>query len=239
MTGARWRAFALLVAALGGLAALAIAARTRAPEPLAARSEGRRLLLLTSLPLIFGEGFSLDGGGSPALTALERRYRVVPVSTTAAAELAQANLLLMAQPQAQPPEDLVALDRWVRGGGRLLLLADPQLDWPSERPLGDALRPPAMFMDTGLLEHWGLRLDTPEMPGSAKRELAGGQIATTSPGSLHGRCTISQDRFTADCRIGKGRAVVIADADFINTEQRGGGGNLEALLRALAQLEQP
>ena len=70
-------------------------------------------------------------------------------------------MLLMAHPLAQPAEALVDLDRWVRDGGRLLLLADPKLDWPSKRALGDTLRPPPAFADTGLLAHWGLRLDAP------------------------------------------------------------------------------
>ena len=74
-------------------------------------------------------------------------------------------MLLAAQPRALPAEELVALDAWVRRGGRLLLLADPMLEWPSERPLGDRLRPPALFADTGLLQHWGLRLDAPDERG--------------------------------------------------------------------------
>ena len=77
----------------------------------------------------------------------------------------------MAQPQAQPAEALVELDAWVRRGGRVLLLADPALEWPSERPLGDLLRPPAAFADTGLLGHWGLTLTPPEArgPGQPQR----------------------------------------------------------------------
>ena len=79
----------------------------------------------------------------------------------------------MAQPRAQPAEDLVALDNWVRGGGRVLLLADPMLEWPSERPLGDPFRPPPTFADTGLLAHWGLKLDAPDEPGRRVGELGG------------------------------------------------------------------
>jgi hypothetical protein len=241
MTRARWRALAVLAAILGAVAALAVAARNGGPRPLPARTERPTLMLLTSLPLVFGEQFTLEAGGSPALTALERRYRVVPVSTAAAAELRQGQLLLMAQPPAQAPEDLVALDRWVRAGGRVLLLADPTLDWPSERPLGDALRPPSMFMDTGLLGHWGVRLDTPEERGPATRELAGWTVETSSPGTLHGRCAISADRLTARCRPGKGQATIVADADLIDGSQPddASGRNLEAVVAALALLERP
>ena len=69
------------------------------------------MLLLTSLPLMFGEQFSLDQGGSDALTALEKHYRVLPISTTDPAELARGRLLLMAHPPAKIAEDLAQVRR--------------------------------------------------------------------------------------------------------------------------------
>src|SRR5690348_2993954 len=157
MTRARVRA---LVLATVVLVAGAVVLLDRKPGGLPPRPPSARpaLLLLTSLPLVFGEQFSLQASGSAALSALETRYRVLPISVSSPPELARCRLLLMAQPSPQPPEDLVALDEWVRGGGRVLLLADPMLEWPSARPLGDPLRPPPMFVDTGLLQHWGLTL---------------------------------------------------------------------------------
>jgi hypothetical protein len=241
MTRARWRALAMLVAVVLGAAALALAARSRSPEQLPDRAPSERpaLLLLTSLPLVFGEQFSLEGGGSPALTALEARYRVLPISVTDPAELAKGALLMMAQPQAQPPENLVALDRWVRGGGRVLLLADPLLERPSERPLGDALRPPPMFMDTGLLAHWGLRLDAPDERGAAVREVAGRRVQTVSPGALFGKCSVTKDRLIARCQLGKGKAIVVADADLLGIDHVKGAteANLDAINALLAELE--
>jgi hypothetical protein len=195
------------------------------------------LLLLTSLPLMFGENFSVNGG-SQALSALEARYRVVPISVTGDTDLAKGRLLLMAHPLAQPAEDLFALDAWVRRGGRVMLLADPALDWPSSRPLGDPLRPPPMFMDTGLLAHWGLRLDAPEKLGLQERSLAGYSILTVSPGRLIGGCAIGGAGLVAHCRIGKGRATIIADADFLDAERLGRASNLDSLLAELAALEQ-
>jgi hypothetical protein len=220
-------------------AAVAIAIGSREPATLAPRSPDKRpaLLLLTSLPLVFPDQFSLKGGGSPALTALDTRYRVVPISVTDQANLAKGRLLLMAHPLAQPAEDLVALDEWVRGGGRLLLLADPLLEWPSSRPLGDPLRPPPMFMDTGLLAHWGLRLDAPDVRGPREEMLGGHQILTDSPGRLIGGCAIGGGGLVAHCRIGKGRATIIADADFLDAERLGRSTNLDALLAELAALE--
>jgi hypothetical protein len=218
-----------------GLAQLGYAWFNRAPVRSAERPT---LLLLTSLPLVFGEEFSLGETGSPAAKALEGDYRLVPISVSDSAELAKGKLLLMAHPLAQPAEDLVALDRWVRGGGRVLLLADPMLEWPSKRALGDPLRPPAMFMDTGLLGHWGLRLDAPDERGPASRKLGGYDVLTASPGNLFGSCEISRDRFVARCRIGKGRATIVADADLLDVDRLDGGSghNLDAVLAELAPL---
>ena len=208
--------FIVLLLAAG---ALALKASLRTPQ-LPSRPKPT-LLLLTSLPLVFSEEFSLDAGGSPALEALAKRYKVAPISATSPADLARGRLLLMAQPLAQTAENLVVLDEWVRSGGRVLLLADPRLEWPSKRPLGDPLRPPAMFMDTGLLGHWGLRLDAPDELGPVR--LGGGHnpVVYVSPGRLAARnpdCELSRAGIVADCKIGSGRAVVVADADFINAD---------------------
>lgn len=235
MRGARLRVLLLLAVVLLGAAALALAGRK---DESTAPAERPTLLLLTSLPIVFSEQFSIDGGGSRALEALETRYRVQPISVTTPAELGRGRLLLMAHPLAQTAENLVALDAWVRSGGRVLLLADPMLEWPSSRPLGDPLRPAPMFSDTGLLARWGLRLDTPERSGPKTLALAGLEVLTASPGTLHGRCSIASNRLMADCRVGRGRAIVIADADFIGVERLGGsaGRNLDALLALLGGL---
>ena len=243
MIRARSRAILLACIAASGVAALGLAAIRRPPAP-AERTVAAvrpRLLLLTSLPLLFNEDFGLQGSGSPALKALRSHYAVVPISVADGAELAKGRLLLMAQPRAQTAENLVVLDTWVRRGGRLLLLADPMLEWPSKLPLGDLTRPPANFMDTGLLSHWGLTLQMPDRRGKAERGLSGRQIVTMSPGALNGACALSSDRLVARCQIGRGEAVVVADADFLNVDQLGSGarGNTNALLEELAKLEQP
>lgn len=242
MTRARGRALLLVAAVTAVALAFALLSIPAGPKPLPARPPQQRpvLLLLTSLPLVFGEDFSIENNGSPALEALESRYRVVPISVTDPAELAKGRLLLMAHPLAQPAEDLVALDEWVRRGGRVLLLADPLLEWPSKRPLGDPLRPPPMFMDTGLLAHWGLTLRTPGRRGPARRKLGGFDMLTDSPGSLEGKCSISSDDLVADCAIGKGRATIVGDADLLDPARLGSGAahNLDALLEELARLEQ-
>ena len=233
MRRALLRVTAALAVILVAAGALALAHRKSA-----APAEKPALLLLTSLPLLFGEEFAVESAGSPALKVLETRYRVQPISVTSGPELGRGKLLLLAHPTAQAPENLVALDEWVRRGGRVLLLADPMLEWPSTRPLGDPLRPTPMFADTGLLARWGLRLDTPEKPGPKMQQLAGIEVMTASAGTLHGRCRISADRLLADCPVGRGRAIVVADADFLRVDELDGhtGNNLEALLALLEEL---
>src|SRR5205085_39218 len=124
-------------------------------------------------------------------------------------------------------------------GGRVLLLADPLLEWPSKRPLGDVLRPTPMFADTGLLAHWGLRLDVPDARGPVRRKLGGIDVIAVSPGTLSGQCTISGDRFIADCTVEKGAAIVVADADVLNVERLGQAAepNLDGLIGELTILE--
>ena len=241
MIGARLRALLLGLIALGAVAVVYLAfARPAAIAPGTAEKNRPTLLLLTSLPLVFGEDFSLDGAGSPALTALREHYRVVPISVASPQELAKGRLLLMAQPLAQPAEDLVALDQWVRDGGVVLLLADPLLEWPSEKPLGDPTRPPPMFADTGLLAHWGLRLDAPDERGVKESRLGNFPVKTSSPGRIVGKgCSISADGIVARCAIGKGKATVVADADLLDIPDlgRGSSRNLDAVLAELAALQ--
>ena len=220
-----------LRAAAALIAAFSLTACARAAPP-----ERPVLMLITGLPLVTGERFAVDAVGSAALTRLEQDFRVRPIGTSDRADLSGGHLLLMAQPRAQPAEALVDLDRWVRAGGRVAILADPRLDWPSERPLGDALRPPYDFADTGLLAHWGLTLDAPAIPGVVARRLGNADVMAASPGTLRkagaGGCDILDAGFVARCRIGKGTALIVADADFIN----GDGANLDALATALKKL---
>ncbi|HUG45028.1 MAG TPA: hypothetical protein VMK31_00765 [Sphingomicrobium sp.] len=239
----RWiaaAAGALLMAAAVG-AGFALRGQSDPVEP---RAPGERppLMLLSALPIVFPESFTLEADQSQVLDALASRYEVIPISLADRAALHDSRLLLMAQPQAQPAQVLVELDSWVRGGGRALVLADPSLEWPSALMLGDRRRPPMAFADTGLLAHWGLRLDAPDRAGPATFELDGRVVNAASPGSLiatGGNCEIAASGLVARCRVGEGRATVIADADFIDAERRGPAlsANLAALLSEIERLE--
>jgi hypothetical protein len=177
------------------------------------------LMLMTALPIIWGEGGAFDPSSRPAAayTALQREFTVRPLDVLDSAALRRGRLLLLAQPRALAPEELVALDDWVRGGGRALILADPALVWPSELPLGDARRPPPMHLLAPVLTHWGIAIEPPEGRALAiddrPRRLvmaAPGTIAATNPG-----CRIERSRHLARCGIGKGAVILLADADLL------------------------
>lgn len=230
----------LIVAAVGIAGSLLRprAAPVPGPRPQSARPP---LMVLTTLPILFPERFALNAPASPVLKALEPRYRSIAISVADAGELDHGHLLLMAQPQAQPPEDLVALDDWVRRGGRVLLLADPALEWRSERALGSLLRPPFSFADTGLLAHWGLQLAAPERLGPATLQVDGRRVRTQSPGTLTAtgeNCAVDADRAMARCRIGSGAVTVVADADFLDPSDPADTADLDILLIELSRLEQ-
>lgn len=199
------------------------------------------LFLLTPLPLVWSEQFGLDQPGSPALKALEQQFRVSPVDLPST--VPEGGLMLAAQPRALPAEELVRLDKWVRRGGRLVLLADPMLEWPSDLPVGHPGRAPIAYPDTGLLRHWGLRLEAPDERGPRQLALGGQQVLTASPGNLVklGRpCAVDDNGLLARCRLGRGQATVIADADFLNLGPGGLDGpsdqNLPALVSQVSLL---
>jgi hypothetical protein len=219
------------------------ACESREPQPTAAENGNRPpLALLTGLPLAFGEGFDLQAPSHPVMQRLARDYSVTLIDGPE--QIGSGALLLAAQPRALTAQRLLALDRWVRNGGRLLLLADPQLVWPTDLPLGDPQRPPVEFSDTGLLAHWGLRLEAPAGSGPAMRRVGQREIMTGSPGTLTAfgpACRVEAAGLVARCRIGRGRVVVVADADFLHVAGEGAldgptDENLALLVSELAAL---
>ena len=199
--------------------ALALLALTACRPVATQAAEKPELYLLTSLPLLFDEGFGLKPAKSEVATFLRDHYRLEPIDLPS--QLPAGATLLAAQPRALPAEELVALDAWVRAGGKLLLFADPLLEWPSERPLGDRLRPPIAFADTGLLAYWGLRLDAPDARGLKVASYDGFELAYVSPGTLAktgGTCVVEPDGIATSCRLERGYATVVADADLLDLE---------------------
>jgi hypothetical protein len=177
------------------------------------------LMLMTALPIIWGEKGAFDPGSRPAAayTALQREFAVRPLDVLDRTGLG-GRLLLLAQPRALAPEELVALDDWVLRGGRALILADPALVWPSELPLGDSRRPPPMHLLAPILTHWGIEIQPPEKRALAVEHRGTRRLAMAAPGTVaasNPACRIERSRHLARCSVGKGRVVLLADADLL------------------------
>jgi hypothetical protein len=247
----------LLAGALLLLSALLVYAFTR-PAP---NSPKPSLGLMTTLPLQWSEGgveadLAEDAQPHPAFARFSQSYDVQPLDDVR--DLAERRLLLLAQPRAFSPAELVQLDSWVRKGGRILILADPALQWGSLYPLGDKRRPLFTSMLSPLFTHWGLELVLPiaDAEPMTIRKIGQLSIRTQTPGEWlkigrggSGLCALEQGGLLADCKIGKGRALLVADADLLDTaywEGRGmrvltGGdefGNLAWVESLLARLDE-
>lgn len=217
--------------------------------------------LMTTLPLQWSEGgveadLAEDAQPHPAFARLGQSYDVQPLDDVR--DLAKRRILLLAQPRAFSPTELVQLDSWVRKGGRILILADPALQWGSLYPLGDKRRPLFTSMLSPLFAHWGLELVLPiaDAEPMAIRKIGKLSIRTQTPGEWlkigrggSARCALEEGGLLADCKVGKGRALLIADADLLDTvywEGRGmrvltGGdefGNLAWVESLLARLHE-
>lgn len=182
-----------------------------------------KLAVISALPLFWREGEAGVGARSdaPIITILRQRFDVQPLDSPLGRGMAEASALLVAQPRAFSPAELVALDNWVRRGGRLLLLADLLLRWPLSLPLGDRRRPPSVSMAAPLLDHWGVQLLPPTAVGEERRILEDGRLLTTMGGSGFAlgpetSCRVEEKGLIARCRIGEGRVVLVADADLID-----------------------
>jgi hypothetical protein len=100
------------------------------------------------------------------------------------------------------------------------------------------LRPPPAFADTGLLNHWGLNLSGAVADGPARVGNGKLVVMTSAPGRLAGkRCELAGEGFVARCRIGRGQATIIADADFLNVDDESGQHNLDLLIDELGRLD--
>lgn len=196
------------------------------------------LRMMTSLPLQWSEGgieadLSQDAAPHPAFAHLSKLYDVQPIDDLRTLLTKPGQILLLAQPRALQPSELVRLDDWVRTGGQLLILADPALQWGSLYPLGDKRRPLFTSMLSPLFTRWGLELFLPmtdEVP-LVIRKIGSFNIRTQTPGEWlpktsdgTARCRISAQGLLADCRIGKGRALLVADADLLDTRYWEGRG---------------
>lgn len=208
------------------LAAWALIPRGRAEAPATPRPplSFPVLGLFTSLPLYWAEAPDLAAMLAPegevhwARAALESGYGLRPLDTLEGLTTREPRNLLMVQPRPLSPAENVALDAWVRRGGRVLLFADPALTQDSAFALGDRRRPQDTVLLSPILTRWGLTLafDDDQPLGERTVALAGVQLPVNLPGKLvsapGGSCRFEAGGLLALCLVGKGRVTVIADA---------------------------
>ncbi|HTN15943.1 MAG TPA: ABC transporter [Sphingomonadaceae bacterium] len=235
---------ASLLLLTAGLAAWFVAAR--APQE---REEP--LGLFTSLPIYWNEGANLSAMLDPdaephwARALVEQRRDLRPLDVLAPEVLAPLHDLLVAQPRVLAPAENVALDDWVRDGGRLLLFADPLLTQHSDYALGDQRRPMDVALLSPILARWGLVLTHDERQGEGERpvELLGGPVPVDQAGHFiptatapdaSSQCRLLAGGLAADCVIGKGRALVVADAALLDGQGPDLDGRKAALTRLMA-----
>jgi hypothetical protein len=242
------------------LLALLAAGCERAPAAPAAAETARareKLGLMTSLPLYWPLGAGVEeiaAGKAPPpwqRLALEGAYAIEPLDSLAPIPgltadapptdpLAGLTRLAVIQPRGLSPADNVALDDWVRGGGRLLLALDPALTGDYDLALGDPRRPADSALIPPVVARWGLAVRFDEAQDEGVRALAvgeaalplalAGEVAILDPAAA--ACTLLADGAAARCQVGKGVVTLIADAAiFEHPELAGeGGAGLAALV---------
>lgn len=186
--------------------------------------------LFTTLPILWADSPDLAASLKPqsephwARDVLAKKGAIAPIDTLTDESLAKVGRLVMAQPRVLTPVENVALDTWVRKGGRLLLLADPALTEDCAFPLGDPRRPQAVALLSPILSRWGLEFlfDERQALGRTGRDVMGVELPVNLPGQLatrgQGNCRLWGEGLAATCAIGRGRVVVLADAALLERD---------------------
>ena len=195
-------------------------------RPAAAQAGAPAVTMLTGLPL----RWSGDGGiaamiakgtnDDPALARLTAAGPVSLVDSLVDHIPPPGGALLLAHPRALAPQELVAIDAFVRGGGRAVVLADALSGWPARHPLGDPRNPPVTSLLTPLLDHWGVTLAAaPATEGAAlSADVDGARLRLFSAGRfdrLPQQCRTFAGRRVARCPVGEGEAWLVGDADLL------------------------
>lgn len=196
--------------------------------------------LLTALPIVWGEGDAADVVAgrthrSATLVALDQAF-VLRAIDTITPETLGSDVAILAQPRRLTGVELVALDDWIRRGGRVLIFADPELAWPSQYAPGDPRRPPPVTLLDPLFVHWGVTLGDSDRIARVS-SVGRLRVATFASGSWRGpqQCT-ARGPLVLDCTIGRGRAILVGDADILDERlwQSTGADNpawIESLVR--------
>lgn len=216
---------ALLAACNGGSTQEQSSPTDGKPSPTA------KLGLFSTLPIYWGEsgdiGSVLQGNVEQGWVrgTLEEKGELVPLDALEEDSLDGLKRVVLAQPRPLAPSENVAFDTWLREGGRALIFADPMLTQHSDFPLGDPRRPHDMVVISPILHHWGLDLLFDEEQSAGVRMATEGGIELpvdragrfeAREGAADAKCSVSSGGLVADCRVGEGRALLVADAAVLD-----------------------
>lgn len=191
-----------------------------------AAAAGPAATMLTGLPLRWSGGGDIAAmiaqgtNDDPALVRLTAAGPVSLVDSLVDHVPPPGGALLIAHPRALAPQELVATDAFVRGGGRAVVLADALSGWPARHPLGDPRNPPVTSLLTPLLDHWGVTLAAApaaegapiavDVDGMRLRLFSAGRFDRLPP-----QCHAHAGRRVVRCAIGKGVVWLVGDADLL------------------------
>lgn len=195
-------------------------------RPAAASARAPAVTMLTGLPLRWSASSSIAAmiaegtNDDPSITRLTATGPVSLVDSLADHAPPPDGVLLIAHPRALAPQDLVAIDAFVRGGGRAVVLADALSGWPTRHPLGDPRNAPITSLLTPLLDHWGVTLGAAPTGESESLsvDIEGARLRLFSAGRfdrLPSSCRAYGGRYAAHCRIGRGEVWLVGDADLL------------------------
>lgn len=199
------------------------------PSPIIPSMPRQRIVLMSSLPLVYGAGVDMSAviagkaNPHPLHRALQDAHDLVVADMLDAPTLQGARLAILVQPRVLAPQELVALDAYVRGGGRLVLFADPMLEWPRSAGLADAQGPSRSSLISPLLSHWGLELVDPGIEAlrlgrSGPLMIHPGQFRVRLGKTGDAACRLESSGHVARCRVGRGFAALVADADLLDPD---------------------
>lgn len=195
-------------------------------RPAAASADAPPATMLTGLPLRWTGGGDIaaiiagERADDPALVRLEAAGPVQLVDSLVDSVPPPGGTLMIAHPRALAPQELVAIDAFVRGGGKAVVLADALSGWPAPHAIGDPRNPPVTSLLTPLLDHWGVTLagvdpvDTAiraaDVEDARLRLASAGRFTRLPPG-----CRAFDDGHVARCPIGAGQVWLVGDADLL------------------------
>ncbi|MEM7666860.1 MAG: hypothetical protein AAF250_13465 [Pseudomonadota bacterium] len=238
-----------------GLGAIAALALTACDEPTvnaephsgnfaqpAPNAERPQLGLMTSLPLYWPTGMDFgdiaQGNGETPWQRdlMEQQFRLTPLDTLTPIPalssdepdtdpLAGLSHLAVIQPRGLSAADNVALDQWVRDGGRLLLVLDPMLTSEYDMPLGDPRRPVGSALIPPVVKRWGLEVSFDEDQPLERQVPLGADVLNVSlAGDIQAAegstpdCEIVAEAVVARCSVEQGSVTLLADADVFEHE---------------------